>query len=95
MASHMARNKCYLRAGAATCIEFKVRFDLSGTSEFFFQIANCHMITLSHRPFVQMFSPQILKWCINVCLASTTKTVFIGNSRVHRPIKIFLVDIQR
>ena len=34
-----ADNKCYLRAGAATCIEFKVNFDLSGTSEFFYQIA--------------------------------------------------------
>ena len=40
-----ADNECYLRAGAATCIEFKVslshllEFDLSRTSEFFFQIA--------------------------------------------------------
>ena len=44
-----AGNTCYLRAGAATCIEFKV----SRTSEFFFQIANYHMVTLPHRPFVQ------------------------------------------
>ena len=31
-----AGNKFYLRAGAATCIEFKVSFELSRTSEFFF-----------------------------------------------------------
>ena len=30
-----ADNKCDLRAGAATCIEFKVNFDLSQSSEFF------------------------------------------------------------
>ena len=28
-------------------------------------------------------------WCTNVCLASTTKNEFIGNSRVHRPIIFF------
>ena len=43
-----ADNKCYLTAGVAICIEFKVSIDLSRTSEFFFQIANCHMVTLPH-----------------------------------------------
>ena len=51
-----ADNTCYLTAGVAICIEFKVSIDLSRTSEFFFQIANCHMVTLPHRPFVQIWT---------------------------------------
>ena len=51
-------------------------------AELLSSFSNCHLPhgKLSHK-FGQMFSPQIFKWCANVCLASTIKT-----DRVHRQL---------
>ena len=99
-----ATNVILIRAGAAICIEFKVSFDLSKTSGFFF--SNCQFPrgsiatqTLNLLKFGQNVHTLDLQMMYKYCCASTTKAEFIiailDLGFTDPAIKNILTDIQR